>query len=208
MLLVLVYINSVENITTPPPRFHNLTVICLLLITSVAAIWLATRQIYLRNAFVNIVVAYPFFIIGIWAQRYKQVLDKKFPLWTMIFIALLATVVVLVCAQYNGYVWVYENGYGNNYLLYLLGGLAGTGLLYVISQLLNEIHSDWVQTISRGSVVSLGLHVFIIRFVKLGTLLDYFSALCLTLIFIPIIKSCEHYVPWVMGMYRVKKIVE
>ena len=126
----------------------------------------------------------------------------------MIFIALLATVVVLVCAQYNGYVWVYENGYGNHYLLYLLGGLAGTGLLYVISQLLNEIHSDWVQTISRGSVVLLGLHVFIIRFVKLGTLLDYFSALCLTLIFIPIIKSCERYVPWVMGMYRVKKIVE
>ena len=187
-----------------PPQFSLLTKICLLLATSMLAIWLSTNQIYLRNAIVNVVVAYPFFLFGLCMQNFRGKLNNKPHLLMTIAYSIACALTIGLCAEFNGYVWVYENGFGNNYLLYLLGGIAGTCCLYGVSILLNDFRFGAVVTISKGTIVVLGLHIYIIYFIKLGTFVDYLTALLLTLLFIPIIKISEVYFPWLIGKYRAK----
>lgn len=92
-----------------------------------------------NNAIIASTMAYPFFIIGFHLKRWKQWLDEK-RAWTISGAALLLSlVIVIVCTQLNGGVWMYMNGYGQNIFLFLIGGMAGTAMIFVVSKRISVI---------------------------------------------------------------------
>lgn len=114
---------------------------------------------------------------------------------------------VYLCGNYNGYVWMYLNGFGNNYVLYIIGGMAGTGMLYILSMWLSRLpYHAMVQTLSKGSLLVIGLHIIIVR--RLTELPDrfwgedlFFSFLIL-ISFIPIIRLTELFFPILLGRHK------
>lgn len=91
------------------------------------------------NAIIDTTMAYPFFIIGFHLKRWKQWLDEK-RAWTLSGAALLLSlVIVIVCTRLNGGVWMYMNGYGQNIFLFLIGGMAGTAMIFVASKRISVI---------------------------------------------------------------------
>ena len=125
---------------------------------------------------------------------------------TCMFITSIITVVL--CGHYNGYVWMYLNGYGSNYVLFILGGMAGAMMLYVISLWLSRLpYRNIVQTLSKGSILIIGLHIIIVR--RLTVLPDriwgediLFSIMIL-LFFVPIIRVAELYFPTILGQHKI-----
>lgn len=160
---------------------------------------------YLQNAIANILLSYPFFIIGFTLKKYKESLNKGFGRNKEIAIFLFFILVTSICTYLNGNVWVYLNDYGKSFILYLLGGFCGTGIIYILCKWLNDIKLPIVTTISNGSIVILGLHFMFIGYTKITPSQDCVSALILLLLFVPVIKLCERYCPFIIGVYIIKK---
>lgn len=180
-------------------------VLCLLFcILSGGAILLHENGIVVSNANVNVLVCMPFFLIGFFLKSLKCVLKNLHNYYIEAGLLMLAIALVYICGNYNGYVWMYLGGYGNNYALYIIGAMAGVVMLYVISLWLSRLnHYGMVQTISKGSILIIGLHIIIVR--RLTELPDrmwcddlFFSGLILCT-FIPIVRLAELYCPILLG---------
>ncbi len=104
---------------------------------------------------------------------------------------------------------MYVNGYGNNILLFLLGGLAGTTMIYLMAKWLDSLKMKVVVDISNGTIIILGFHAYLISIIRdafpTPSLWDAVYALLIVLVFIPIIWIVEKKVPCLMGKYRVGK---
>ncbi len=118
-----------------------------------------------------------------------------------------AVAVVYLCGEYNGYVWMYKNGFGNNFALYIIGGMAGMMMLYVISLWLSRLpYRQMVLTLSKGSILIIGLHIVIVR--RLTELPDrmWGEDLLLSILilfgFVPIIRLAELFFPILLGRHR------
>lgn len=161
------------------------------------------------NAFYAAMLAYPFFGFGLFIRRYREFLSRKWSCWTYFILLLLSVGVVSYCNEVNGTIRVYCNVYGNSILLFYMGGIAGTLLIYVISRFLDKYNPLWVRDISIGSILILGLHYgFVAKYVQFmgeSNLYDYIVALALILIFVPIIRFIQKFCPLLIGIYRVKK---
>lgn len=110
---------------------------------------------------------------------------------------------MFLCGYYNNFVWMYRNQFGNNFLLFLIGGIAGTGLIYLLAKVLNEKFSFYVQVLARGMILILGFQMIFIKiFMRLytnRTFLDAVFSLLIMLIFIPIILFVEKKIPILLG---------
>lgn len=175
------------------------------IIFSIVCFWLAKNDIYLQNAVANVLLSYPFFIIGLILRKYKEALNNGFGRNKETLMFLITIIITSVCTYLNGNVWVYLNDYGNSFMLYIIGGISGTAIIYILSKWLDNIRLSVVTTISNGSIVILGLHYMLIGYTKITPSLDFISALLLLLLFVPVIKLCEKYCPLVLGVYRMKK---
>lgn len=180
-------------------------VLCLFFcILSGGAILLHENGIVVSNANVNVLVCMPFFLIGFFLKSLKCVLKNLHNYYIEAGLLMLAIALVYICGNYNGYVWMYLGGYGNNYALYIIGAMAGVVMLYVISLWLSRLnHYGMAQTISKGSILIIGLHIIIVR--RLTELPDrmwcddlFFSGLILCT-FIPIVRLAELYCPILLG---------
>jgi hypothetical protein len=180
-------------------------VLCLLFcIFSGGAILLHENGIVVSNANVNVLVCMPFFLIGFFLKSLKCVLKNLHNYYIEAGLLMLAIALVYICGNYNGYVWMYLCGYGKNYVFYLIGGIAGTMVLYVLSLWLSRLnHYGMAQTISKGSILIIGLHIIIVR--RLTELSDrmwcedlLFSVLILCA-FIPVVRLAELYCPILLG---------
>lgn len=180
-------------------------VLCLLFcILSGGAILLHENGIVVSNANVNVLVCMPFFLIGFFLKSLKCVLKNLHNYYIEAGLLMLAIALVYICGNYNGYVWMYLCGYGKNYVFYLIGGIAGTMVLYVLSLWLSRLnHYGMAQTISKGSILIIGLHIIIVR--RLTELSDrmwcedlLFSVLILCA-FIPVVRLAELYCPILLG---------
>ena len=174
---------------------------------SAGAIYLHSTGIEISNANTNVLVCMPFFLIGIFLKPLKSIAQQlhNFSIEVMLFA--LAAVLIVLCGNYNGYVWMYLCGYGNNYVLYIIGGLAGTMLLYVISLWLSHLpYRNMIITVSKGSILIIGLHIIIVR--RLTELPyrmcgeDLIFSLLILFSFIPIIWLAELFFPLLLGRHK------
>ena len=178
--------------------------IMLFIVLSACAVYLHHLGFEVSNANVNVVVCMPLFLIGVLLKPIKPLLNKLHNHYIEIGILVLSVVVVVICGDYNGYVWMYKNGFGNNYILYLLGGMGGTVMLYVVSLWLSRLrYQNMVLTLSKGSILIIGLHIVIVR--RLTELPNRFwaedllFAVLILLAFIPIVKLAERFCPLLLG---------
>ena len=178
----------------------------LFVLLSAGAIALNYRGIEISNANTNVMVCMPMFLVGVFLKPLKTTLTSLHHYVVESTLLAVAVVLVWICGQYNGYVWMYLCGYGNYYTLYIIGGMAGTLLLYVLSLWLSRLpYRSMVTTLSQGSILIIGLHIVIVR--RLTELPDrlWFEDLLMTLFiligFIPIIRLADRFFPLLLGKH-------
>ena len=146
----------------------------------------------------------PLFLVGVFLKPLRTTLTNLHHYAVEGTLLAVAVVLVWLCGQYNGYVWMYLCGYGNYYTLYIIGGMAGTLLLYVLSLWLSRLpYRSMVATLSQGSILIIGLHIVIVRrLTELPNRLweeDLLMALLVLLVFIPLVRLAERFFPLLLG---------
>ncbi len=179
----------------------------LFLLSSLSAIAIHYYGFKTGNAFCNITVALPFFIIGVLLKQFKQSLKSLHIIYAEIALLILAIFIVYLCGHYNGEVWMYMAGYGNNFALFILGGIAGTTMVFIISKWAERLSKNYMaMLISKGSIVILGLHIAIVqRLCELpyrSAIEDFAFSVLILLLFVPLIRIVEIYFPILLGKYR------
>ena len=157
------------------------------------------------NSIINTLLAMPFFVIGYFLKPYKQLLTKC-RLRYMPLLLLLGTLGILICGNYNDYVYLYKCTYGSSLLLCFLGGMAGTALLYALSRLLEGYLTSLVRVVGGGMILILGLHGILMSILSLfydfQGLIKYLEPVLIILIMVPVIIFVKKYVPVLYGYKR------
>ena len=160
------------------------------------------------NAIANIFVAYPFFVFGDFLQRYKKELNNNHNKRFIFTSFAICVFIVYICGTHNDCVWMYKGGYGNNILLFLLGGIAGSVATFCIAKS-SSICPNAIITISTGTIIILGFNKHLISLsqylISVPQIIDYISALIILILFIPIIKVMEKRFPIILGKNRINK---
>ena len=176
----------------------------LFIVTSVGVIMWHQTGIEISNANTNVLVCMPFFLIGVFLKPQKELFNGIHNHYVELALLILSIAIVILCGEYNGYVWMYLCEYGNNYSLYIIGGMAGTIMLFVVSLWLSRLpYRNMMMTLSKGSILIIGLHIVIVR--RLTELPDriwiedlVFSVLIL-FAFIPIVRLAKLFFPIILG---------
>ena len=177
---------------------------------SAGAIYLHHIDFEAANANVNVLVCMPFFLIGVLLKPLKAALGGLHHYLLEGVLLVVALALVYVSGKLNGYPWMYLNGYGSNFALFIMGGMAGAAALYVMSLWLSRLpFRSMVSTLAQGSILIIGLHIIIVR--RLAELPDrmwvedlLFSVLIM-LLFIPIVRLAERFCPLLLGRRPGKK---
>ena len=177
--------------------------ILFIVISAGAILWQQTG-IKISNANINVLVCMPFFLLGVFLKSLKNILNGLDNLYLEFALLIFSIGAVVLCGHYNGYVWMYLCEYGNYFVLYILGGMAGSVMLYIVSLWLSRLpYRNMMMTISKGSILIIGLHIVVVR--RLTDLPDriWFEdlafAVLLLLCFIPIIRFAELFCPLLLG---------
>ena len=171
---------------------------------SAGAIVLHQQGIEVSNANVNVLVCMPFFLIGVFLKPIKQMLNYMHNYWYEAFLLLVAMALVVLCGKQNDCVWMYLCGYGSSFPFFIIGGVAGPLMLYVLSLWLSRLpYRQMVQTLSKGSIFIIGVHIIIVRrLTELPDRLwveDLLFSVFILLMFIPLIRLAELYFPLLLG---------
>lgn len=157
----------------------------------------------------NTFVAYPFFIIGHYLRLWKKEISSYKIGINTIFWILFSLFIIFICGYNHQYVFLYMCGYGDNLFLFLIGGLAGSSLIFFISKVLEIVRWKAITDISIGTTIILGFHGYFIdifrHFFRVSSIADVLFSIVIVLMFIPIIRLCASYIPILMGKYRIKK---
>ena len=175
---------------------------------SAGAILWHQRGIEASNANLNVLVCMPFFLIGVFLKSFKKTLCELHHYYVEVIILAMAIAGIILCGNYNGYVWMYLCEYGNNYALYILGGMAGTVMLYIVSLWLSRLpYRRMMTALSNGSIVIIGLHIVIVRrLTELPNRMwgeDLLMAVLILLAFLPVIRLMELFFPILLGKRKV-----
>ena len=183
-------------------------VYALLFVTlSAGAICIHSTGVEISNANTNVLVCMPFFLIGVFLKPFRDFASNYHNYLMELLLFILATILIILCGNYNGYIWMYLIGFGNSFALFIIGGMAGTTALFVLSLWLSRLpYFTMAQTLSKGSLLIIGLHIIIVR--RLTELPDrfwgedlFFSFLIL-ISFIPIIRLTELFFPILLGRHK------
>lgn len=161
----------------------------------------------ISNANVNVLVCMPLFLIGVLIKPLKSWLCGLHNNVTEVILLLTGVILVYMCGRYNGYVWMYLCDYGHSFLLYVIGAMAGLLVLFVVSVWLGRLpYRQMVLTLSKGSILIIGLHIIIVRrLTELSDRLwgeDLLLSVVILFCFVPIIRLVEIFFPILLGRYR------
>lgn len=172
-------------------------------ISAGAILWQYTG-IKMSNANTNVLVCMPFFLLGVFLKPLKNICNGLNNLCLELALLAFSIAIIVLCGHYNGYVWMYLCEYGNSFVLYILGGMAGTVMLYIVSLWLSRLpYRNMMMTISKGSILIIGLHIVVVR--RLTDLPDRFwledltFAVLILFCFVPIIRLAELFCPILLG---------
>ncbi|HAT62436.1 MAG TPA: hypothetical protein DCS83_07850 [Prevotella sp.] len=159
--------------------------------------------VYSSNSIINLSMAYPFFYLGYVLRHWERPLNTFHSLKFEILLLIYSVCIVLICGKLNSGVEMDRNGYGSNIVLFLLGGVSGTVMVFLLSKWFNQVRLTAVRDISEGIILILGFHDYLIllfrRFFTMSATLDLLYTLLILLVFIPVIRSAEKYLPWLVG---------
>lgn len=182
----------------------------LLAVVSAGAVAWQHTGLVVSNANVNVLVCMPLFLVGVFLQPLRTTLTGMHHNVLEAGLLVMAVMGVVACGHWNGYVWMYLCSYGENFLLYVAGALAGTLMLYVAGLWLSRLLGRGiVTTLSKGSILVIGLHVIIVR--RLTDLPDrmwgedLIASVLILLAFVPVIGLAERYFPMLLGRQPGKK---
>lgn len=218
LFLIKVVVNAVKD------RWHwqFVIIICCL----VAAFFLKLYNIQLFSSYIDVLLSYPFFIMGFYIAKRKLLnveLAQEFIRYKRhkalcIVMLLLSIIALFFIAHCNGQVRMYNADYGNNLILFILDGCIGTALLAVMSlllgawdmpKMLKRLLGNMISTHSKGSIITLAWQIFFLLIAKniIGEnrhddVISFLLALCIYLAFIPIIKFVNAYMPIISGYRR------
>jgi len=181
--------------------------VLLFAVLSAGAIGLHHIGFEASNANVNVLLCMPFFLIGVLLKPLRGFFTALHHYVAECVTLVVAATGVVLCGNYNGYVWMYLNGYGDSYALYILGGMAGAAGLYVVSLWLSRLpYRQMVTTISGGSLLIIGLHIVIVRrLTELPDRLwveDLVWSVLIVFCFVPLIRLAGLFFPVLLGRYR------
>lgn len=181
-------------------KLHLIVIICCLLIS----IYLNNNEIYFYNSFTNVFLAYPYFIVGFWTNKYKILEKIKISNVTIV----LAILLFFITSSFNGYLMMYKNDYGNNILLSYLAAFLGIFLCYNFCKKFEKYYNRYFHVLSMGTILILAFHGYFITLfqnINLSVLNLYlvisayiFSVLILFL-FYPITLCVGKYMPSILG---------
>ncbi|MCF0194378.1 MAG: acyltransferase family protein [Bacteroidaceae bacterium] len=168
------------------------------------ALCVLASVVYLRygiaewNGILNVAVSLPFVTLGFFAKRYREILNREHSKLALALVGGLMLGIVVVVKWLNGAPWMFENCYGKDFGVFMVGGVAGTVLMYCVSKMLGGYTSKTLVMLSNGTLVILAWHGWLIRLCRLlpfaqKTFLDYGWALLVLLAFIPILMFCHRY---------------
>lgn len=171
---------------------------------SAGVIYLHSTGVEISNANTNVLVCMPFFIIGVFLKPLKEVLNRLNHQVLEAGLFITSVFLVIICGNYNGYIWMYLCEFGNSYILYLIGGIAGSMMLYVVSLWLSRLqYRSMIITLSKGSIIIIGLHIIIVRrLIELSNRIwaeDLLMAVLILLVFVPIVRLAELFFPILLG---------
>lgn len=164
-------------------------------------------------AITSVFVSYPFYMIGYWLRDFRETFNNYRVHSVSACISLLVcALLVFICGYKHTSVFLFLCRYGDNIILFLLGGLAGSACVYIISKIIAQVSSAKVQSfcslISQGTILILGFHMLIENELKILGYISFFEScafsILIVLLFVPIIMLCKKYAPIIMGKYRAK----
>ena len=123
-----------------------------------------------------------------------------------IVIAILSFGLVAIVGYWNGAPWMFNNLYGENIVLFFVGGTAGSLGILALTYMIGRYQWPIINTISRGNIVILGFQLVAIRLWSHFTqtyqweLLNYIGALVIMLAFVPVISLMKRFFPVLLGM--------
>lgn len=175
-----------------------------------------TTDTHLFWSYQNVLVCYPFYYIGALVFVHCQSHIKRLCSFAQnkrlqcLFLICAMLLILLLVAPYNGFVMMYQCGFGHNILLFLLLSVIGIGVIFLLSVMLEKQRHPFLRIISQGNIVILAYHYLGIRIFNIicsrvnenmmnDDFLTFCIALILMMIFIPIIKCASRYFPIIMG---------
>lgn len=179
----------------------------LLVLLPITAVFLTKNGITPGNSIFSVTVAYPFFWFGIFLRQYIDKLNNINLNWKTFALTGINLFILIIVGRFNWIFYMYLNTYGRYLILAIIGGIAGTYVVYTMA-ILSERYfntNKYLRTLSVGSIVILGFHNSIIMdFMRLHnvSINDYnvlLYSLLIMLLFIPINMFLEKYCPIIMG---------
>lgn len=191
--------------------FYALTIIMLALVYVYNRLDFSGFPFFLkeRNSFINVFIAYPFFALGVFVRDYKYLLNEWDDKRMQVFLLTCGLLPVAFCYYFNGSVGLHRCDDGGNIFLCLLGGVAGSIMMFSVSKLLGHA-SKFVVIISRGTIIILGFHKILISLMRIlfpVWYTDIVLAALIVIVFVPVILAIERYCPLMAGKYRAVKLV-
>ncbi len=202
LMLLKIIINYINHI------WYSLFV---LVICVLVAHYLNYKHLALSSSIANVSVAYPFFLTGFILKKYAFKITEwitSFSLIKIISTLIILFIVTFAISKVNSAPWMYKNGFGVNYLLFYIGGISGTMLIFIISIKLNVFNGKILEMLSLGTIIILGFHGYFIMATNLvsGHILklhlnitSYLVAALILLVFYPIILFFKSYFPIILG---------
>lgn len=170
----------------------------------------------------SIFVAYPFFLFGYLLSNFSyhkifllsSYLERKYRVMSCL-LGVAALILLYVISPTNGVVYMIYGGFGNQFYLFVLYSFIGIIGVYFLAMAFSHSRcTKWAQTISFGNIIILAFQGYFIERIAprletltsgKNTLYEYGSVIAsiiIMLLFIPIIRWCQRYVPIVVGKRR------
>lgn len=171
----------------------------------ISAIYFNHCNLYIGNSFINSLLAYPIFILGYLCKPYINYWTEK-PITSSLLgwiTFILSLVLLIIIPEYNNWPRMYINDYGNNILLFIIGIILGLYATYFIAMLIGHKFNNIISTLSMGNILTLGIHSYFVAALHgsglLNGYIDWFYAILIMLIMIPIIDITKKLAPWIIG---------
>lgn len=211
-LIIQVILNTVHK------RIILLITIFLFLIACVIYNRIEVSPYLQFNSIVNALLALPFFSIGFLLSFYKERICSLHMGIKTVLLFMVSVILVYLCGNHNGLVYLYKCSFGRYLSLCFLGGMAGVYGLFFLSRLCEICfgHRKAIEILGQGTIIILGLHVILLSLLtelrfslfpgENGSGFDrYLLSLLILLVFIPINIFCKRYLPILFGKLRVAR---
>lgn len=188
----------------------NVTLWFVLLPTSVLISYLLNHDgFFLYNSWINAFLTFPFFMLGNYARHFKVKLNSLNCLNVrVILLAIFFVCMLLAISILNGRVYIYKNSFGTDFALYTVGGIMGTGLIYIVSRLAAQRDFVVIRDLAIGNITTLGLHPIIILAIRgiyphmVG--IEYIIGFLIMLTMIPVIRFSKRKMSVLLGHRDIK----